>query len=358
MEYISSIFNLLALPMLMLTFMMTVNLNNAYQKDYDTERLSIALDYATEAAFLDATKNGDIDVNYENLYSIKLNPTTTIKVLESLICLNYDMSTSVENMQHVEDYIPVALIACNDGYYVTCNDKTIITGDAESYPLRWTLKKPYTITIYNNNSDDLSQAEKEASGIKGVYSCHLDDRGGILLKAGENTLTYFNDYNTDSGLDGYPISDTLVREAVSKSINDAITYAIEDKASDMGGVSYKFYLPTENGRSGINSIQYPSFLMIMNKPDFAGKADLKEASLGGYRVTRRTKVLCYTRNINGKARKLYCYESQMPEEVKTALKIEFVNSVREAAEAGYTPDYEFIFNKINTDMGMDSIPHA
>lgn len=352
----TSVLSIVATFTLVMYLMLFLDTYQTAKREFDTDRLSIALDYATEAAFLEATMQGNISTDYDNLYKVVLNPCDTLDVVETLICLNYGMSVGEENKKLVENSIGAALIACNDGYYITAYDGVDLSDNGKEYPIKWSLKRPYSLTVYNDNDVNLPLKDREASGIKGVYSTHLDDRGGILLKS-NGTLVYYNNYKSNADLAGYPINDSLVRESISNSINDALNYTLNMREADRGGKTYNLYIPTEDTTS-LNSIKYPSFLLIMHGGDWCNNVKLDQPTLGGYKIIRSTKVIGYTRDVDGESRKLYCYENQLTPEQKEAYTIEYFRTVDEAAEAGYTPDYGYIYNKIDVEMGTENIPHS
>ncbi len=358
MKWFGPILNTITFVILSYTLLITYNRTDLINKAFDTKRLDTALDYCTEAAFLEAVDTGTLENDYSNLYNITLNPENSLDIFERMMCINYNMSTSEANMKAVEDNIVAALMACNDGYYISDFESIQDESKNTIHPLMWSLKRPYTLTVYNN-SKALTEAEQKASGIKGVYSVHLADRQGILLK-NNGTPVYFTDYTKAedaSKLTGYKINDTLVRGAISKSITDNLRDAIEKKYQMQGGVTYNFYIPMKDTESGINSINYPSLLFIFNGGDFTGKVTRRQVSLGGFKVARRVEVIGYVRKINGVDRKLYCYESQIPSTVISTLDVrEKFATIEDAAQSGYTPDYTYIYNLINTDLGEELVP--
>ena len=358
MKWFGPVLNTVTLFILCYILLITYNRADTLSKAFDTKRLDTALDYCTEAAFLEAVDTGSLENDYTNLYKVTLNPENSIDIFERMMCLNYNMSTSKSNMEAVENNIVAALMACNDGYYISDFESFNDADKNTVHPLMWSLKRPYTLTVYNDSSA-LTEEEQIASGIKGVYSVHLADRQGILLKNNGKPV-YFTDYTgaEDSPkLAGYKINDTLVRGAISKSITDNLRDAIEKKYEMQGGVTYKLYIPMKDTESGINSINYPSLLFIFNGGGFTGRVANRQVSLGGFKVARRVEVIGYTRKINGVDRKLYCYESQIPSTIIGTLEVnEKFATIEDAAQAGYTPDYEYIYNLINTDLGKELVP--
>lgn len=345
------IFNFFAILVMLVYMELFYGLKDSYQRDFDTIRLSTVLDYATEAAFLNTTEEGDISIDYNNLYTVTLNPANSLEVLESMICINYGMSITEENLKYIETFIPTAVIACNDGYYITKSSEIPIvledgTAAGVEHKFKWSLKQPYSLERRKANGD-----------ITKAYSVHMNDKAGVGVRdnGGEAELVYFEDYGDiiwGNGMSDIPkITEEEVRTTINSTLTDAITYNVEEVLKDRGGVNFKFYLPASQTAGGLNEVQYPSFILIMNGADFAGKAEINQAVVGGYRTARNVKVIGYKRVIDGEERQLYCYESQMTEEERAAngsTIINYYSSVEEAAKAGYTPDYEFIFKKIDT----------
>lgn len=348
----SPIFNFFAIIIFIVYIELFYSMQDSYQRDFDTLRLSTVLDYATEAAFLNTTEEGDISIDYNNLYTVTLNPSNSLEVLESMICINYGMSITEENLEYVENFIPTAVIACNDGYYITKSSEIPMlladgTPAGVQYKFKWSLKQPYSLERKDKNGN-----------ITKAYSVHLNDKGGVGIREnkGKAELLYFKDYGDivwGDGLQDIPkITQDEVRTTINSTLTDAITSNIEDVLKDRGGVNFKFYLPASQTDSGINDIKYPSFILIMNGAEFAGKAEINKAVVGGYRTARNVKVIGYQRRIDGELRNLYCYESQMTEEERAnngAVITNYYKNIDDAARAGYTPDYEYIFNKIDTN---------
>lgn len=104
---------------------------------------------------------------------------------------------------------------------------------------------------------------------------------------------------------------------------------------------YAFYIPSRQTLTGINDIKTPSFLVILHKAGYAGCDDTLDAAITGLKAIRKIKTVGY-RDEYGNYK--YCYESQQASGDYDIL--EYFNSPEDAARAGYTVDYRYIFNRI------------
>lgn len=300
-------------------------------KEYDTHRLNIAINYSAEAAFMETLGVGDVNLSYTNMSDVILDPTYCLEIFESMMCLNYGMSDSPENRFYIENCIPTAVLACNDGYYITIlsdvssNDAI----DGQEVGFKWSVKLPYTIECPNGeiavnlNSEDWVKATQEANG--------------------SLTLLYGNSYadNAVSGL----LSKSAVKRSINSTLTNAIARNIDLVSKIRGDVSYDIYLPATQTAAGLNDVSSPSLLILIQGADFSGQAKVDEAVIAGLKTVKEVSLIGFTDH-DGKKR--YCYESQLPSNLLGNV-ITFFNTTEEAAVAGYVPSYEYMQKKIENN---------
>lgn len=300
------------------------------QIEYDTSRLNQAISYAGEAAFMDTIKAGNLEIEYTDMQNVVLNPANCLDVFEEMICLNYGMSTSLENKQYVENCIPSALLACNDGYYITLLSEVDTSADSvigQEYGFKWSPKLPYTI---KHDDSEISVSLSSENWIKAT------NQGDTLR------LEYGYDYS-DAEVRGI-VTRSIVQRIVNTTLTNALARNIDLVSRLRGDANYEIYLPASKTHSGINDISNPSLIILMQGADFSGHAKVEEAVISGLKTTRKVYVIGFV-DTDGMRR--YCYEGQLPELLKDNAERFFIN-VEEAARSGYSPSYEYITNKIGS----------
>lgn len=324
------IFNFLGLGMLMLMIIIYFNQIEIIQTEYDTSRLNMAIDYAGEAAFMESLHAGNIGLTYQSIDYAVLNPTYCLDVFESLICLNYGMIDSIENKQYVESCIPSAILACNDGYYITLLSEVDTAIDQVSggeYGFKWSFKLPYTVV----NEDKTK-----------TISVNLSTEDWIMASAAGSTLSvHYGTSYADSQVQGI-LSRKVVQRAINTTLTDALARNLDYVGNLRGGVDYNIYLPASMTSSGINDISSPSLIILLQGADFSGQAEVSEAVISGLRTERKIRVIGFV-DTDGIRR--YCYEGQYPGGIGSSA-IQFYDSTEDAARAGYLPSYQYLSAKI------------
>jgi hypothetical protein len=298
------------------------------QTEYDTNRLNQVISYAGEAAFMETLNVGDLNLQYRDMSDIVLNPTYCLDVFEEMICLNYGMATSLENKQYIEDCIPTALLAGNDGYYITLLSEVDTNVDSvigEEYGFKWSVKLPYTVANHNS-----------------AISVNLNSEEWIKASnVGDTLQLKYGDSFADAEVSGI-LSRKTVQRSINSTLSDALARNIDQVSQLRGDVNYDIYLPASKTSSGINDITNPSLIILLQGADFSGQAVVEEAVISGIKAIKRVHVIGF-RDSDGKKR--YCYESQLPKELTGNVEI-FFNTVEEAAKKGYIPSYTYITKKI------------
>jgi hypothetical protein len=315
--------------------------------EYDTYRLSKAIEYSGEMAFNYSLSSVNNELTYQDMNQTTLSPNLCLPAFEELMCLNYDISICEDNMKYIEDSIATALLATNDGYYITLMSEVNATGEAHSniYEFNWSPKLPYTIKTY----DDKDNLASEIAVCLGSEKWIRVNANTLDITNG-NSFADIGSIKTSSNENGVASpSMSLTSETVSRAINTRITNAITQNIDSIKEIrsdkDYSLYIPSEQTSNGLNKINSPSLILIMKDVDFSGQAKVRNAQISGLKVIKKIRVIGYLDETN---QKKYCYESQISDSINVKLNaLAYFNSVEEAALAGYTPDYNYIFNKID-----------
>lgn len=322
------VFNIIALGLLNLMIAIFYTQTETMRKEYDTHRLNYAITYSAEAAFMETLNVGDINLSYTNMSDIQLDPTYCLDMFEAMMCLNYGMSDNEENRRYIESCIPTAVLACNDGYYITLLTDISLYDKQQHKEVgfKWSPKLPYTIECPN-----------------GEISVTLNSQQWIKVTTSSNdslTLQYGNSY-ADIAVSGL-LSNEVVSRNINSTLTDAIARNIQYVGELRGGVNYNIYLPARQTQGGLNGIMRPSLLILLQGADFSGEARVEEAIIAGLKTVKKIRVLGFI-DYDGQNR--YCYETQLPEELLNNT-VSFFNSTEEAANAGYIPSYAYLQKKI------------
>lgn len=300
-------------------------------KEYDTHRLNIAINYSAEAAFMETLNVGDVNLSYTNMSDVVLDPTYCLEIFESMMCLNYGMSDSPENRFYIETCIPTAVLACNDGYYITIlSDVSTSEGiDGQEVGFKWSVKLPYTVECPN-----------------GEIAVNLTSEEWVKATQGaDGTLSLLNgDSYADDAVSGL-LSKSLVKRSINSILTNAIARNIDLVSKIRGDVSYDIYLPSTQTAAGLNDVSSPSLLILIQGADFSGQAKVDEAVIAGLKTVKKVSLIGF-KDYDGKLR--YCYESQLPTNLLGNV-ITFFNNTEEAALAGYIPSYQYMQKKISME---------
>lgn len=326
MKIWSAIPNIFAVLLMFFLLIMFNNNLTAIERDFDEARLAIAVDYSTDAAFQASLEVEDLGLEYQDLGNVTINPGDSLDIFESVMCINYNISTSEANKMMVEQSIPVAVFACNDGYYIT----HMVEMDTGEYKLQWSIKKPYVVES-NGKSYAVNIYSTEWTSIQftgGGYKLGWSETGGAL-PWGANKEEYMQ----------------RVRISVNTALTKDMKYQIERRNEWRDMNQIKFFLPPAQTSGGVNPIIRPSILVLMQGVDFASKDNIMNyVGVGGVRSERRRVVVGF-REGDGT---YYCYEGQLPD-AKVPLIEAYFTTVDEAANAGYSPHYEYLTNIIKYD---------
>lgn len=303
------------------------------ERQFQELRLRYAVDYSAEAAFRMSIESGSINTEYEDMAGIHLNPGSTLDVFKYILCLNYNMSPSEENFSMLDNNIAFATLVTGDGYYMAELQEVdnVDDGvDCGEYGLKWGLKKPYTLQSGNKlvSVHLFNESWKSAEEID----------GGVKIDSG-------NTYK-DAILSGnISLNRATTKRAINQQLTDAINLSIK-RRNEMyttieGGTPF-VYLPTVQTQTGVNTIERPTFMVMLQGVDFDSGYKLEAKSVSGFTTNARKKVLTFEENDV----KYYCYESQIPEHLLNSVH-NFYNTIDEAASLGYKPHLTYLRKPIS-----------
>lgn len=320
---------MLAMVMIAFLILSANKISDHHEKQFEELRLRYALDYSAEAAFRMSIESGSIDTEYEDMGGIHLNPGSTLHVFKYLMCLNYNMAPSDENFAMLDRYVAFATLVTGDGYYMAELQEVdnIDDGiDGGEYELKWGLKKPYTMKSGNKlvSLNLFNETWKSAEELPG---------GGVKIASGGT-------YKEAILNEGLSLSKTTTKRVINQCLTDAINLSIKRRNeiyTSVKGGNHFVYLPTAQTQSGVNTIERPTFIVMLQGVDFAGGFELSAKSVAGFTTTPRKKVLGFVED----GVKYYCYESQIPEHLLDSVD-DFYSTVDEAASLGYRPHLAYL----------------
>lgn len=319
MKVWSAIFNLFAVVIMMFIAVMQLYTYKTYQRNFEQARLNLTVDYAAEAAFKTTINSNDNGLDYTNMNNIGINPSNCIDIFDRLICYNYNLSVSDENYKAINNSITAMVLSADDGYYIaqTVYDTTRGSTDGEQYGLHWSTKQPYMLE--RNNKIYLVNITNKTFKI-------VDKSNGwseSTKKLGDSVI-------------GDSLSVNEAMQVVNDSITNSIIQEINQKSLSGSAFEYKFQLPIQTTKSGVNPIKGPGLIVLMNKATFMTSEDIKAISVSGYQTKEKTYIVAYREN----GKKYYCYDGQLTkDELSSSLIDNYYSTMQAAAKAGYYPDY-------------------
>ena len=335
MKIWSALFNMIAILLILLLVSAFFNTVRVLERDFDQARLNYAVEFSTRAMFEKTLEIEDLDMDYVDISNVQINSSDALDTFTELMCINYDMSTSDENKSHIENSIASAVLASRDGYYITqlVVDDIINENDTKVLDniLKWSPKIPYYIHK-NGRVYAVNFTEKTYTSIKDYKAGATSDPAAIMI----------------STVPGLPsgVNDRDVLNAVNNQITDTIMNEIRISNMNRKSVDYKFYLPLDTTVKGVNPIDGPGVLMILQGVDYASPQKLNAMSVSGYKVVEKVNVLGIKKKDPGDNRLYYCYETQMYNDYEDYEVVNYFANIRDAAENGYSPHYEFLARKI------------
>ena len=299
------VFNFLALGCLIVMLTTFYIQLETCTTDYDTDKLSKAIEYSGEMAFSYSLSSVNSDLTYEDMNQTTLSPNMCLSAFEEMMCLNYDMSIYDDNLKYIEDSIATALLATNDGYYITLMSEVNETGQEHSntFEFNWSPKLPYTISTYDDNDNLASEIAVYLGSEKWIKvnintlgittGTSYADIGSIKTSPNENGVISLS----------MPLNSETVSRAINTRITNAITHNIDVIGDLRSDKDYSLYIPSEQTASGLNKISSQSLILVMKDVDFSGQAKVRNAQISGLKVIKKVRVIGYVDENNEKK---YC----------------------------------------------------
>lgn len=350
MKIWSAIFNIFAVIILSFLLFSYTYIDKTFRRDFDQVRLNYAVESATEAMFQSTLEAEDVGGDYSKLGKIEINSSDALNIFYSLMCISYDMSLSERNFDKIQNSIASCMLAGTDGFYVgqfapydTVLDDGLI---GDSYKLRWSVKYPYILKLKSS-----------------PYTYAVGFMDGAWKRITSNSLSIKNSKVYVPNELGYPmgVTEENIQHAVNAQVQSALLKEIDRRNLNKKGQDFKFYLPDMTTISGVNAIQPPSVMVLLQGVEYASSEKIDALTVSGFKVIDRVNVVAFHDTSSG--RNYYCYETQLLDEEKDAccggtgtgtFHIEnYYRDIKSAAEAKgltvkqhYYPYYEIMTRKI------------
>lgn len=334
----TTIYNFFAVLFLLFMAMVLYNDLKVNEKQFDSLRLSMAVDYATEGAFLASLETGDLGLSYQDMRNVVINPDNTLEVFKAILAMSYNIGINNETMRMLDNYISSAVLAVNDGYYIAElveEDTDLREGTGGLYTLKWGLKKPYTVRYNSSGQEDPNGDVFVAYSLVSNNWIYMTQSGGKLVQdSGDRFNNLIAKYKI------YPSRERILAKA-NEIISNDINYVIKSRNEAYERLGYRdfIYLPSSVTSSGINEISRPSLLITLSGVDFAGTQTLEAMSVGGFTIADKVRVIGFVED----GEKYYAYEGQIPASAPITIE-RFFNTVDDAAVRGYRPHVEYLAN--------------
>ncbi|GMQ55939.1 hypothetical protein AN1V17_03310 [Vallitalea sediminicola] len=288
-------------------------------QEFEQLRLSFAVDYASDAAIWELLNSKDLSMDYSDTNYLSADPKLALETFVDVFSANYGLNFDETNKAHIKmNFIPAFVVAMYDGYYVAT--PTLVNNDY-NYPENeinngdWDLlfgpKLPYTYE-YNGSTYALNMSGENALKInKNMLSTHKDLPPGISSK--EDNLG-----------------------EISRIISSNISYTVNKLNETNTRWANTFYIPRNlTTYTGVNSIEGPSVLALVQNVDLATLRPISAFSVAGSKIQKARMVAGYTRD----GTKYYCYADKLP----TFINVEnLYPTIKEAATAGYYCDIKYM----------------
>ena len=303
--------------------------------EFNQRQYDIQINYATDAAaWMMLHDTADIDIDYADLASIRVDPNVALQTYEAMMVRGFGWSDDTENREAFEDlYMPFFVVAAYDGYYIY----SVIRQDINSnyagishavnqtvYPKTWTPKIPYAefsadnkyINIYNLGAKDY----KRYSYDSGLYQFGIvySDLGGAATNAKSTDMKQY-------------ISNTLT-EVCQKCLVMAKGEVADEQ----------IIIPADFSEWSSNRpVEYPTVLTYLDISSSKKMYEHQSFAVGGSRIENTTYYIGY---VAGDGIKKYTLATNRDiiEGVDGYEIKQVFTSDREAAKAGYYYDMRFI----------------
>lgn len=363
--------DMIGLFVLMITMVTIFNRIDIYEQEYNAQRLSKSVEYSTHAAFDKSLAQRNSDIDYNEFRTVQIDTRNTLETFEDMMCFNYNLSRTDTSRAAIEDSIRGGMLMTEDGYYllslqsnaneITDDDYQLVDGkkvlteegkrkqqyidslsdsgkqDAYGWKkLMWLPKQPY-IGKYNNNNGGNITVSYNLNG-KTIRYINDNDHQYKKTDDGDDIIRPFLPRGEKFGV--------AQRTAISQTVTNALAWSVNNNDEIRGEAEFGSYVPSDQTISGINRIAAPSIMFVVQGGGYSGEVAHENVALTGIRTIKAVNVIGYRKN----GKKMYAYEWQGVSDDPSCSGVEKkFKRVEEAAEEGYAPDYEHIFNPIDYD---------
>lgn len=325
-----------------------------YDKNAEKEiaelKLSITLNYCSDAAVDEMLDVDNLSMDYEDFNKVKVNPQIALDTFVDLFCLNYGVSLSEENREHVMlNFMPVFVVAGYDGYYIASQEEVATNGedDGSSYGLVF---KPKMAYVYKPEGD-----------YEYIYGLNLGTDTCLRLKKGYNQSDVTGDNslqlvrtsnlpseiaNPDNTAKGKAEGKAKRVAKINKLLTDRIAYEVDKVNNQQSFWRNSFFLPANlTSYTSVNPVEGPSVMALVENVDLGSTHKVSAFSIAGSKITNVRMLAGYTTNRGGVEKHYYCYSDLLPsgEIANGNIKVEnMYTDMESAAEAGYEYDAKYM----------------
>ncbi len=301
-----------------------------YKSQYYEQRLMRSAEYACECAFYYASSSSDHEVLYLNSADRIMATTDILENFDDIMALCYDMSIDDYSRAIIEDSIGTACLVTNEGFYLTDLDETA----ENEYNLVWTPKIPYSADV--NETDNNPANDNIISGV--TYSVALEsEKWRKVVVNGENYTYELGERY--SQLPAGTMDRQKADRIISTKLTNMIAASVDRNTKIRNSADYSIYVPTTKTQGGINSMKYPTLLVVLKNAEYA-KWDGIGATLAGFQIITGSKAISYMKD----GRLMYSYEGQGAKDHYKVIRM--YDTAEKAALDGAYPDAEYLFRPI------------
>lgn len=309
-----TIFSVIVLLMLALTFTFIVAYPiymNAEDEEFAGLVLHKAADYAAEAAMAACMEISDVELEYSMETALTLSPMKASDTFSAVMCIAYNIPPTERNTSEVLSKMPVMLLAENDGYYL--GEQAAVSDEGEEV-LTWHLKHPFSIE-------------------RGAYTYGVEMGRQYWRRVDNVTMTLVE----GEGYLGLPFSDEEMFQRMNRDMNRDITAALGRYAAQNNLPEYqRFYLPFSQGKSGVNRIERPTLIAVLDGISLDGGKPLSLSVVSGLKAIQKSRIVAWT---DGAGIRWYAHEWRTDAADRELIHEngEVFDTVEQAAKAGYVP---------------------
>lgn len=288
-------------------------------EEFEQLKLSYAIDYASDAAMLQLIQSRDLSMDYSDKDYLSANPQEALDTFVDVFLFNYGLIPSDLNRSHVKmNFIPTFTVAMFDGYYMATPR---LVENAHPYPENG---------IHDGTWDLVFSPKMPYIYINGTSSYALNMGSDYTLKMSGNLL---------SKPKGFPpgiTSKEQIHREISNIVSKDISYTINTFNENNPNWANTFYIPSAlTTFTGVNPIEGPSVIAIVQNVDFATSTPISAFSVAGSKIQSARMVGGYVRN----GQKYYCYMDKLPGFITIE---DLFETVHDAAMAGYAHDMMYM----------------